>query len=69
LKKRTKLHDFLVGLGFGVPPPPPPPLFVFINISVISWREVLWQERKLEYPEEITDLSQVTDKLDHMMFY
>jgi hypothetical protein len=24
---------------------------------------------KLEYPENSTDLSQVTDKLDHIMFY
>ena len=34
----------------------------FINISVISWWSVL-----LEYPEKTTEMSQVTDKLYHIM--
>jgi len=37
----------------------------FNNISVISWRSVLMVE-ETEYPEK-TDLSQVTDKLYHIM--
>jgi hypothetical protein len=40
----------------------------FNNISVISWRSVLLVEEK-EYPEKTTDLSQVTDKLDHIKLY
>jgi len=40
----------------------------FNNISAISWLSFYWW-RKLEYPEKTTDLPQVTDKLDRIMFY
>ena len=39
----------------------------FNNISVISWWSVLLVE-ETEYPQKTTDLSQVTDKLYHMMY-
>ena len=42
----------------------------FNNISFISWRpDSLAGGREPEYSEKTTDLSQVTDKLDHIMLY
>jgi hypothetical protein len=41
---------------------------IFNNISVISWRSVLFVE-ETENSEKIIDLPQVTDKLYHIKVY
>jgi cytochrome b561 len=44
-------------------------LWCLTSLTKISWRSVLLVERKPEYPEKTTDLSQITDKLYHIMLY
>jgi hypothetical protein len=45
------------------------PLEVRCLIPLSKIFQLLLLSRKLEYPEKSTDLSQVTDKLYHIMFY
>ena len=40
----------------------------FNNISVIAWGSVYWW-RKPEYPENTSDLPQVTDELFYVILY
>jgi hypothetical protein len=42
---------------------------IFNNISIISWQSILLVEETGEPGKVHTDLSQVTDKLYHIMLY
>ena len=55
----TEVEPVLVGLVDY------PRMLLFIHIYICRFRFVMW--RKPEYPQKTTDLSQVTDKLYHIM--
>ena len=65
LRDSVNLHDVCIQLELGVK------VFnaTFNNISVILWRSILLAEESRAPRKNLTDLSQVTDKLYHLMLY